>query len=139
MLDARNIYRKISRAIYDFAPEQQKNVAAIVWLHRGWSDRFFKLVESYLAQAVAEGQACDKPLAVLEDALGELIDLAEPFATEKHDPNPLAETWEELISAQATLSGDIEGLTAEVASRTANWNEGWERWGTRQCRPSCST
>ena len=94
MLDARNIYRKVSRAIYDFSPEQQKNIAAIVWLYRGQSDRFLKLVESYLAQALAEGQATDEPLTALNDALGKLIGLAEPFATEKRDPNPLAETWE---------------------------------------------
>ena len=123
MLDARNIYRKISRAIFDFSPEQQKNIAAIVWLYRGQSDRFLKLVETYLGQAVAEGQATDEPLAVLEDALGKLIDLAEPFATGKHDPDPLAETWEEITSAQATLSADIEALAAEVAVRAANWNE----------------
>ena len=123
MLDARNIYRKISRAIFDFSPEQQKNIAAIVWLFRGQSDRFLKLVKSYLAQAVAEGQATGEPLAALEDALGKLIDLGEPFVTEKRDPNPLAETWEELTSAQATLSADIEALAAEVAARAANWNE----------------
>ena len=124
MLDARNIYRKISRAIFDFSPEQQKNIAAIVWLYRGQSDRFLKLVESYLARAVAEGQATGDPLAVLEDAFRKLIDLTKPFATEKHDPNPLAETWEELTSAQATLSADIEALAAEVTARAANWNEG---------------
>ena len=124
MLDARNIYRKISRAIYDFAPEQQKNIAAIVWLYRGQSDRFLKLVESYLAQAVAEGQATAEPLAVLEDALGKLIDLAKPFAAGKRDPNPLAETWEELTSAQATLAADIEALAAEVAARATKWNGG---------------
>ena len=28
MLDARNIYRKVTRKIYDFQPEQQKNIAA---------------------------------------------------------------------------------------------------------------
>ena len=123
MLDARNIYRKVSRAIYDFSPEQQKNIAAIVWLYRGQSDRFLKLVESYLAQAVAEGQATADPLAVLEDAFGKLIDLAKPFATEKRDPNPLAETWEELASAQTTLSADIEAFAAEVAPRAANWDE----------------
>lgn len=55
MLDARNISRKVSRAIYDFSPEQQKNIAAIVWLYRGQADRFLKLVESYLARAIAEG------------------------------------------------------------------------------------
>ena len=43
MIDARNIYRKVSRAIYDFSPEQQKNIAAIVWLYRGQSERYLKL------------------------------------------------------------------------------------------------
>ena len=124
MLDARNIYRKVSRAIFDFSPEQQKNIAAIVWLYRGQSDRFLKLVESYLVQAVAEGQATDEPLAVLRDALGKLINLAEPFATEKRDPNSLAETWEELTSAQGTLSADIVALAAEVVARAGHWNEG---------------
>ena len=38
MLDARNIYRKVTRAIFDFSPEQQKNIAAIIWLYRGQSE-----------------------------------------------------------------------------------------------------
>ena len=46
MLDARNIFRKVSRSVCDFSPEQQKNIAAIVWLYRGQQDRFLKLVES---------------------------------------------------------------------------------------------
>ena len=124
MLDARNIYRKISRRIYDFAPEQQKNIAAIVWLYRGQSDRFLKLVESYLAQAVAEGQAAGESLAAFEDALGKLIDLAEPFAKEKRDPNPLAQTWADFTSARAALSADLQALAAEVAARVTHWNEG---------------
>ena len=128
MLDARNIYRQVSRAIYDFAPEQQKNIAAIVWLHRGQSDRFLRLVESYLAQAVAEGQATAEPLTSLENALGTLIALAEPFATAERDPNPLAEIWEDLISAQNMLSADIVGLADEVGARAANWNEDANDW-----------
>ena len=123
MLDARNIYRKVSRAIFDFSPEQQKNIAAIVWLYRGQSDRFLKLVESYLAQAIAEGQATAEPLGIFEKTLDKLIDRAKPFATEKRDPNPLAETWEELTNAQATLSADIGAFLAEVEARAANWNE----------------
>jgi type I restriction enzyme M protein len=61
MLDARNIYRKVSRAIYDFSPEQQKNIASIICLYRGQGERFLKLVESYIAQAVADGKAADAP------------------------------------------------------------------------------
>ena len=37
MIDARNVYRKVTRKIYDFTPEQQKNLSAIVWLYRGQS------------------------------------------------------------------------------------------------------
>ena len=36
----------------------------------------------------------------------------------------LIQTREELTSAQATLSADIEALAAEVTARAANWNEG---------------
>ena len=50
MLDARQIFRKVSRSVCDFSPEQQKNIAAIVWLYRGQRKRFLKLVESYLAR-----------------------------------------------------------------------------------------
>lgn len=47
MLDARNIFRKVTRKIYDFSPEQLKNLTAIVWLYRGQSDRFAALLEEY--------------------------------------------------------------------------------------------
>ena len=124
MLDARNIHRKVTRAIFDFSPEQQKNIAAIVWLYRGQTERFLELVETYLSQAVAEGQATDEPLGTFEEALGALIDLAEPFATEKRDPDPMADTWEELTSTQATLSADIEAFSGEVAARAADWAKG---------------
>ena len=124
MLDARNIYRKVSRAIFDFSPEQQKNIAAIVWLYRGQSKRFLKLVESYLDCAVEKGQATSEPLLALEEALGKLSDLTRPFTTEARDPDPMAETWEELISTQTTLSADIKAFTSEVAARVGDWEKG---------------
>ena len=124
MLDVRNIYRKVSRAIFDFSLEQQKNIAAIVWLYRGQSDRFLKLVESYLAQALAEGQTTDEPLTAFNEALNELIGLVQPFESEQNGPNRLTETWQELTAARATLSADIEAFAAEIAARAASWNEG---------------
>jgi len=51
MLDARNVYRKVTRKIYDFSPEQEQNLLAIVWLHRGEADRYLELVSQYLGQA----------------------------------------------------------------------------------------
>ena len=123
MLDVRNIYRKVSRAIYDFSPEQQMNIASIVWLYRGQPDRFLKLVESYLAHAIKGGKATNKPLSVFRNILGKLINLAEAFATEERNPNLLAETWDELASLQDTLSTDIEAFVVEVSTRATNWNE----------------
>jgi type I restriction enzyme M protein len=121
MLDARNIFRKVTRAVCDFSPEQQKNIAAIVWLYRGQSDRFLKLVESYLAQAIADGEAASAPLAVFADALGKLVVLSEPFAKLKRENDPLAEPWAELTGGKTTLTVDIEALGKETVARAAAW------------------
>ncbi len=121
MLDARNIFRKVSRSICDFSPEQQKNIAAIVWLHRGLSERFLALVESYLAEAVARGQVAAGPLAVFEDGLTALIDLMTPFATEQGDPDPLTQSWNELTATRATMKGDLAAFNKEVARRVERW------------------
>jgi type I restriction enzyme M protein len=48
MLDARNVYRKVTRKIYDFSPEQQQNLLAIVWLYRGETLRFLTSGQDYL-------------------------------------------------------------------------------------------
>ena len=138
MLDARSIHRKVSRAVYDFSPEQQKNIAAIVWLYRGQSERFLDLVESYLARSIAEGGATAEPLAAFEGALDRLVDLAEPFATSRfatgqRDPGPLAEPWEELISARTRASADCAAFTAEVTQCAAVWNE-WNEGGNGEAR-----
>ena len=123
MLDARNIYRKVTRSIFDFSPEQQMNIAAIIWLYRGQSERFLTLVEGYLAQAVVEGQASAEPLTALGEALGKLTDLGGPLATEARDPDPMAHTWKELTSMQATLSADMEAFATEAAERVAEWDK----------------
>ena len=124
MFDARSIHRKASRAIFDFSPEQQRNIAAIVWLYRGQTDRFLTLVENYLAQAVAKAKVTGVPLVAFKNALGRLVDLARPFATGERDPDPLAGTWEELTSARATLSAAIDALAPEIAARSADWAKG---------------
>lgn len=123
MLDARNIYRKVSRAIYDFSPEQQKNIAAIVWLYRGQSERFLRLVESYIEQVMTNGTAAESALAALLQTLDTLSALAKPFVTAKRDPDPLAETWSELTALRNTLGGDIQTFNEEVARRAKDWGK----------------
>lgn len=54
MIDARNIYRKVTRKIYDFSPEQLQNILSIVWLYRGETKRFHDLVASYISKSLEE-------------------------------------------------------------------------------------
>lgn len=121
MLDARQIFRKVSRSVCDFSPEQQQNIAAIVWLYRGQQERFLKLVESYLDEAVALGAKARKLLEVYEEALGKLSDLMEPFAKLKRKDDPLAAPWDELTSAQVTLIADIEAFGRVAGEQGAAW------------------
>ncbi len=123
MLDARNIYRKVSRAIYDFSPEQQKNIAAIVWLYRGQGERFLRLVESYIEQAVTAGAAAGAPLCAFTQALDKLAGLVQPFAAKERNSDPLAETWNELAAQRARLASDIAALEAEVTARAEDWSK----------------
>ena len=123
MLDARNIYRKVSRAIYDFSPEQQKNIAAIIWLYRGESDRFLKLVKEYFHLAIAERIVANESLSALEASLNNLLELIKPFAIQERESNPLEETWEELTSAQADLSSDSSAFSQEIAHRSTDWHK----------------
>ena len=58
MIDARNVYRKVTRKIYDFSPEQQQNLLAIVWLYRGQTDEFLDLVSDYCSRALDHATAC---------------------------------------------------------------------------------
>ena len=74
MLDARNVYRKVTRKIYDFSPEQLQNLTAIVWLFRGEKDRFLELVEAYLERTVTEALTTAAPIAQFERALTKLVD-----------------------------------------------------------------
>ena len=72
MIDARNIYRKVTRRIYDFSPEQMRNLAAIVWLYRGRRDRFLALVADYLRRVCEESSAVPAVLARFEETLLDL-------------------------------------------------------------------
>jgi type I restriction enzyme M protein len=121
MLDARSIFRKVSRSVCDFSPEQQKNIAAIVWLYRGQQERFLKLVESYLTEAVLLAEAAQKPLDAFKDALGKLSDLMAPFAQVKRENDPLAEPWDELTGAQATLMVDVDAFEVDASAQAKSW------------------
>ena len=77
MLDARNIYRKVTRKIYDFSPEQMQNLSAIVWLYRGQQARFLALVRDYLRQVCVESAAIPPVFTTFEATLADLRRIVE--------------------------------------------------------------
>ena len=106
MIDARAIYRKVTRKIYDFSSEQQQNLLAIVWLYRGETARFRDLVFGYLVDVVDEGVACiawegadgaiHRPLDDLLAALAGLRDEIAPFLKTLPKSRPDADRLAEL-------------------------------------------
>jgi type I restriction enzyme M protein len=69
MIDARNVYRKVTRKIYDFSPEQLANLTAIVWLYRGERERFLALVQKYFGRICEEAAAIPAALDAFEATL----------------------------------------------------------------------
>ncbi len=69
MLDARNVYRKVTRKIYDFSPEQLANLTSIVWLYRGQRDRFLALVRQHLQTCIQAALASLAPLREAHTAM----------------------------------------------------------------------
>ena len=56
MIDARNVYRQVTRKICDFSPEQQQNLLAIVWLYRGESRAFCRAGVALLRPRLRRGE-----------------------------------------------------------------------------------
>ncbi|TLM66284.1 MAG: SAM-dependent DNA methyltransferase [Deltaproteobacteria bacterium] len=123
MLDARNIYRKVTRKIYDFSPEQLANLTAIVWLYRGQQERFLGLVQEYLAALCREADAVAPELATFEKSLAGLQALFAEFSDsvkkEKtispEQKKGLADALAELTEADSAYQADRIKLLADLS------------------------
>ncbi|QGZ96628.1 class I SAM-dependent DNA methyltransferase [Terricaulis silvestris] len=116
MLDARGVYRKVTRRIFDFSPEQLANLTAIVWLYRGQSDRFLALVTNHLQTATEAGRAALEPL---DNFLKSLAGVEKTIASVGNGKKPAALT--EIASLAKKLrkeAGDFRDATTAVES---NW------------------
>lgn len=111
MIDARNICRKVSRTVNDFAPEQMANLSAIVWLYRGQKDRFLALVQKYLTTIGTECTAIPPALAKFDATLDEVRGRIDVISDKKLAGDLLAE----LTEATTAYTEDVKKLTAELA------------------------
>jgi type I restriction enzyme M protein len=133
MIDARNVYRKVTRKIYDFSPEQEQNLLAIVWLYRGETERFLDLISRYLGHVVDEGQACFeweseagesfRPLPEFIDALTRLHERLLPFLKTQPNTGRHSEALAELEKEQKLFATDVEQFEAAVSQAAAQWEK----------------
>ena len=126
MIDARNVYRQVTRKICDFSPEQQQNLLAIVWLYRGESERFVELVSRYCARALDEGKACfgTEDEGGLPNFLAELNILRDalvPFLDTLDAEGAHAEASEKLTKALREFEDDGEAFQKAVVARREAW------------------
>lgn len=133
MIDARNVYRKVTRKIYDFSPEQQKNLQAIVWLYRGQTDKYLKLVSNYCWRTLNEGAGCFKtknenndairPLPEFAAALKTLIGSIQPFTSTLAEDAFHAEVQKELTEALPAFQADVAGFEKALAEQEGAWKK----------------
>ncbi|HPL67632.1 MAG TPA: N-6 DNA methylase [Smithellaceae bacterium] len=121
MIDARNVYRKVTRKIYDFSPEQEKNLLAIVWLYRGCIEKYLELVAGYCRCTLTEAEACFKPLSAFISALEALREAFKPFLKTLAIDSQHAETLKELDDASAAFTSDVEAFQKSFAEQQALW------------------
>jgi type I restriction enzyme M protein len=124
MLNARNVYRKVTRKIYDFSPEQMRNLAAIVWLYRGQRERFLALVKDYLGSVCEESAAIPAAIASFESTLADLRGRFDRLADagakhrtlEDERKKPLAGSVAELREVSTFYEVDRKRLLAGLSS-----------------------
>ncbi len=115
MLDARNVYRKVTRKIYDFSPEQLANLTAIVWLYRSQSDRFIDLVQSYLDRTLNEAALIAGHAAKMKTAYQALADASAPFLKTLARDAPLRELVKERDAAAKACLASLDLWIGRIA------------------------
>jgi type I restriction enzyme M protein len=125
MIDGRNVYRKVTRKIYDFSPEQLQNLTAIVWLYRGQQDRFLDLVQSYLDRTLEEAVATAPKLNAFSTAYTALSEATAQFLGTLPADSPIRQLATERDTAAlacwtAILVGQVGNLRADCQSAQAS-------------------
>ena len=130
MVDARNVSRKVTRTIFDFSPEQLKNLASIVWLYKGQTERFLNLVAEYLYKMYANAEAATKPLANFMKSHEKFLSEITPFVESLNSGDKRACEWEGMLGALETVGAEYlklkqraENIQADgISSNITNTN-----------------
>lgn len=131
MIDARNIYRKVTRKIYDFSPEQEQNILAIVWLYRGQTKKYLDLVGGYCRRMLDEGERCfasrsesgekTEPLPEIIASLADLREVLQAFLANTSKDVDFEELQTELEEAVSVFKGDVETFREHLSEQQSAW------------------
>ncbi len=116
-IDARNIFRQIDRAHREFTEEQIQNIATIVRLYRGETDRLTTLLANYKLQAADfERQAIAQAKIVSK------------FKSNKPETDKEVKRWEKLVeeaeSSYKSMLGKQHYFEAQIAWLTERFPAG---------------
>ena len=120
MLDARSVYRKVTRKIYDFSPEQLKNLTSIVWLYRGQSERFVALIAEHLANTVSAAVASLRASSTFIEKLDAGLKQVEPFLGQVKDERATS-ALADLKIAITTAKHDTGKFEASTKDAETTW------------------
>lgn len=130
MLDARNVYRKVTRKIYDFSPEQQQNLTAVVWLYRGEGERFVELVQQYIDKSIFEARYCEQseelacePVPDFITQLAKLSQAFQPFMDKLEQDGVSVEPYVDFLNAKGSVEGGWSAFQILTNDLQKWWNE----------------
>jgi len=131
MIDVRNIFRKVTRKINDFSPEQEQNILAIIWLYREETQKYLDLVAGYCRRMLREGVGCCstldedghsvEPVPGFISSLDNLCAAIKPFLDTMPAAAAHAETLKELNSERIAFKSDIEAFKTAICEQEAIW------------------
>ena len=133
MLDARNVYRKVTRKIFDFSPEQQQNLTAVVWLYRSEGNRFIELVRDYVDKAIFEARYCQfshlyncAPVPDFIEQLGKLSEAFQPFMDKLEQDGINVEPYVDFLNAKG-LAEDGWSVFQVLTNDLQKWWNQYEK------------
>lgn len=123
MIDARNIFRKVTRKIYDFSPEQLQNILSIVWLYRGETKRFHGLVAHYIAATLNEAMRSIAFAHDYETVFAKLNKELQPFLAVIPKDGKQAETGKDLASCLKAYTSGSQAFAKLAQEKSAWWKK----------------
>jgi type I restriction enzyme M protein len=123
MIDARNIFRKVTRKIYDFSPEQLQNILSIIWLYRGETKRFHDLVVNYISATLNEATQSIDPAQDYATVFAKLNKELQPFLATLPKDGKQVETVKELVDCLKAYTSGSQIFTKLAQEKSAWWKK----------------